>query len=302
MIVPTHNRGRSMRRLLESLDRCVGDESLEVVVVLDGCDDDTEALVSGHRLVRPVVQSQQGLAAARNAGAANARSDLLWFVDDDMEVTAEAVACHGRPVPAREIRIGPAHPGPGFDVHAARFYERRHRRLSAIGVIDDPFDFSGANTSMAAASFAELGGYDPSLRTYGGEDYEFAHRALRAGFRLRFDGGAGVVHHGYKPLGKRLEEKRSSWRNRASLVAIHPDLAPRVHADLTAGRHRRLLLALGGRRPRLLDRYRRAVRAAAVRVDRRVPGAGRIGSLANDAAQVAGFVEGQEGLRRESGT
>jgi glycosyltransferase involved in cell wall biosynthesis len=89
-VVPTWNRVSYLAACLESL--LVQDypqERYEIIVVDDGSKDKTESVVRAmqqrvatHRL-RYVRQEHQGLNAARNAGIASARGQLIGFIDDD---------------------------------------------------------------------------------------------------------------------------------------------------------------------------------------------------------------------------
>src|SRR5215207_732682 len=89
VIVSTYNRAGMLGRLLQALAAQTYPASrFEVVVVADGCTDGTAELVRG--VVAPyrlelVDVAHGNLAAARNAGAARARGELLVFMDDDMQ-------------------------------------------------------------------------------------------------------------------------------------------------------------------------------------------------------------------------
>lgn len=87
VILPTYNRARLLPRSLGSvLAQTYSD--LEVVVVDDGSDDDTEALVkgSGDARVRYVrLETRFGAARARNVGIGHAHSRYLAFQDSDDE-------------------------------------------------------------------------------------------------------------------------------------------------------------------------------------------------------------------------
>src|SRR5262245_15244646 len=83
VILPAHNGGRWLR---ESLDSVLGQTAPpdEVIVIDDGSRDRTPDLLRsyGDRItVRR--QPQQGIGAARNAGIALARGELLAFIDQD---------------------------------------------------------------------------------------------------------------------------------------------------------------------------------------------------------------------------
>jgi len=67
--------------------------NVEVIVINDGSDDDTEAVAAryGNRL-RYVYQDNGGLSSARNAGIAQATGDFIMFLDSDDELHEDALA------------------------------------------------------------------------------------------------------------------------------------------------------------------------------------------------------------------
>ena len=81
VIVPAYNAERYLGEALASL----GDVD-EIVVVDDASSDGTAAIASSFvnvRLVTRADQHQRGIAAARNRGLAEARGDILAFIDAD---------------------------------------------------------------------------------------------------------------------------------------------------------------------------------------------------------------------------
>jgi glycosyltransferase involved in cell wall biosynthesis len=85
VVVPTHDRSRLLALTLRSV-LWQREVDLEVVVVDDGSADDTAEVVAGLadprvRLVRHA--TPQGVSAARNRGAAEARGAWVAFLDDD---------------------------------------------------------------------------------------------------------------------------------------------------------------------------------------------------------------------------
>ena len=80
-IVPVHNGERYLGAALESIF-AQRYEPLEVIVVDDGSRDGSVA-VAAQFAVRLVRQENRGVAAARNRGLAEARGDLLAFLDQD---------------------------------------------------------------------------------------------------------------------------------------------------------------------------------------------------------------------------
>jgi glycosyltransferase involved in cell wall biosynthesis len=97
IIIPTHNRRASAARALQALSvQCCPGIAVEVILVADGCTDDTAsvAAVEWPVFVRVLEQPRAGAAAARNRGAAAAAGHLLIFVDDDVEVLPGFLAAH----------------------------------------------------------------------------------------------------------------------------------------------------------------------------------------------------------------
>ena len=93
---------RNLRNeLLASPDLSIG---LEIVVILDGSTDGSEEAVRA--LEMPVRvgchwQENRGLAAARNAGLAASKGEIIWFLDDDL-VPGEGVIRRHR-LPPRSV-------------------------------------------------------------------------------------------------------------------------------------------------------------------------------------------------------
>jgi glycosyltransferase involved in cell wall biosynthesis len=91
IILPTYNRSALLPRSIKSvLGQTYGD--FELIVVDDGSQDDTAAVVAGfadERVRYMKLPRNRGLPAARNAGLAEARGAYLAFQDSDDEWQAE---------------------------------------------------------------------------------------------------------------------------------------------------------------------------------------------------------------------
>ena len=81
VVIPVHNGQRFLAEAIDSV-LAQGYSHREVVVVDDGSTDDSPAIARA-RPVRYQWQPNQGVAAARNAGLAAARGDLIGFLDQD---------------------------------------------------------------------------------------------------------------------------------------------------------------------------------------------------------------------------
>jgi glycosyltransferase involved in cell wall biosynthesis len=87
VIIPTYNRGRLLKKAVESVLN-QSHTNLELVIVDDGSDDDTPEIIDWYqkrnqRKIIFVQQKNRGPAAARNRGLAAAEHDLIVFLDSD---------------------------------------------------------------------------------------------------------------------------------------------------------------------------------------------------------------------------
>src|SRR2546426_7768008 len=85
VVIPTYNRARFLPEVLADVFAQRECPPFEVVVVDDGSTDETAAVVRSvaHPVEVVKLASNSGVAAARQAGAAQARAPLLAFHDSD---------------------------------------------------------------------------------------------------------------------------------------------------------------------------------------------------------------------------
>ena len=100
VIIPAYNASATLTSCLESINATDYDGDVEIIVVDDVSTDDTCAITEefGCTLIRQ--RDNGGPALARNAGAKAARGDILFFVDSDTEMRADAIDQEGSvPIP-----------------------------------------------------------------------------------------------------------------------------------------------------------------------------------------------------------
>jgi glycosyltransferase involved in cell wall biosynthesis len=101
VVVPVHNGERHLADTLESaLAQTYG--RLEVIVVDDGSTDGSASVAQRFDQVRLLTQTNQGVAAARNAGVIRGRGSFIAFMDqDDLwmpdKISAQILALLGDP-------------------------------------------------------------------------------------------------------------------------------------------------------------------------------------------------------------
>ncbi|MDQ7857856.1 MAG: glycosyltransferase [Armatimonadota bacterium] len=247
VVVPCHDAAAVLPRTLAALDAQTLEPGVfEVVVVDDGSSDATAEIAERWPgAVRPHVirQTNQGLAAARNRGAAAARGDVLLFLDADVLAQPDLVARHldrhaaspaplavqGRTVPTPESLTTPFM---RLSTARDRAAPGRPRDLSPLHVI-------GRNLSVAANAHRAIGGFDEGFVGYGFEDVEYACRLHSAGTRIVSEPSAAGLHH--HPLSVEAAARRQRANGRAAVyfwrkhgcaawlgvhLELHPALLP----------------------------------------------------------------------------
>ena len=131
VVIPAHNEGPLLRRSLERMLRGVTPGEFEVVVVANGCTDDTAAQAAAVPGVRVVEIESASKIAALNVGDAVATVFPRAYIDADIEVSARAL---------REVAKvladapGPLVAAPQFDVDYSRssYAVRAYYRIWAL--------------------------------------------------------------------------------------------------------------------------------------------------------------------------
>jgi GT2 family glycosyltransferase len=169
----------------------------EVIVVSDGGPDPaTEEVVARHGATLVKHIGQRGLNAGRNAGIATATSDLMVFIDQDVEAPPgwlDAVIDGARATPDREVFGGPiwgrlegGRPGCG----------REPAPITTLDAGPEDRDIPlvwGANMAMRRSAFERVGRFDEALRGRGDEE-EWEFRWRQSGGKIRYLARAGLDH------------------------------------------------------------------------------------------------------------
>lgn len=231
-VVATCGRGSQVVRAVRSI---LANESpvLEVIVVDQSDDDATEAalrpLLIETEALRYRRLLQPGLSRARNEAIREAVGDYVAITDDDCEVPRDWVE---RVVEALEsdMRIaavfGNVLPAP-FDA-AAGFIPGYVR--DDLFLADEPrkkasIDGIGACMALRRAAWAELGGFDemlgPGGAFPGGDEGDFAIRALAAGWCVLETPQVWVEHHGFRTLDQAYDCIGTYARGTGAMMAKH---------------------------------------------------------------------------------
>jgi len=206
VVIPTYQRRDRLARVLDGLSRQTHTD-FDVVIVDDGSTDGTAQSVQKVRLpfqVQLISQANAGPAAARNAGVAAARGELVLFLDDDVLPSPELVAEHLQ-AQAREPRcavMGPLGSLPRYSqpwvAWEQAMLEDQYAAMGR-GEWEATFrQFWTGNASVAREEILAAGGFDPAFRR--AEDVELGARLARRGVRFRFHPAARTEHAAERTL------------------------------------------------------------------------------------------------------
>ncbi len=223
VVVPTHNRVASLRRLLAALERCVPPPGgFEVVVVDDGSTDGTHEFLSTAGAAH-VAQAQAGPAAARNRGWRTSSAPLVAFTDDDCIPDPGWLVEMVRPFDDPSVvgvggRIQPLTPS-----FIATFVQLE--RQVDHGLVGDGVQaryLVTANAAFRRSAIEAVGGFDERFPSPAGEDVDLSWRLVAAGGKLVVTPDATVAHDHRVSLVGVLRTFAKHGRARAALRATHP--------------------------------------------------------------------------------
>jgi GT2 family glycosyltransferase len=234
VVIPTLNRGRllhdTVRQVLAQAFR-----DLELWIVDQS---DAEGRAANERFVAEVADARlrylhlavKGLPNARNEGIVRAQGRVVLFLDDDVILLDEGfldahLACFADPavggvtgrIVERSVRPNArntaSHISPGGRT-ITNLWGTEPRAIESL---------KGANMSYRAEVFARVGGFD---RNYTGtallEDTDFSMRVAAAGWTLRYEPRAELVHLSATTGGVRVEDalRYEYWRFRSTAYFV----------------------------------------------------------------------------------
>lgn len=90
IIVPAHNEENYLRETLHSIKQQTY-QNFETIVVANGCTDKTEEIAKKRANIRVLSLPKANVSVARNAGALNAKGDILLFLDADTTLEKDSL-------------------------------------------------------------------------------------------------------------------------------------------------------------------------------------------------------------------
>lgn len=219
-VISTRNRGSEGARTVETI--LENDHPCFAVVLVDQSDDDRTEQAARRFAERPefayVRSRTRGLSAGRNEGIARSRSEFIAMTDDDCEVPRDWLRKMADAFETYE-RIGVVF----GNVLAAKHdrsegfipaYERSEPYLARTIREKHEVEGIGACMGVRRSVWEAVSGFDVSLgpgaRFGASDDFDFAIRALLAGYSVYAAPEAKVVHHGFR-----------TWSTRNALISTY---------------------------------------------------------------------------------
>lgn len=259
VVIPVYNRADMLRTVLVGLaGQTAATASFEVLVCDDGSTEPLDATIGSFATslphIRHLKQRNQGPAAARNLGIANASSDVVLFLDSDVIPDAQVVEGLTRGLAEHpdwqgaEAKLQPIGGEDSFGWDAPRSDTGGHYHTAGI--------------AYRKAVLEKIGGLDENFSRAACEDVELAYRVLQHG-PIGFVPEAVVYHPRRRRTAASCWKARKNWRYVQLLACRHGFLgwpgnkttAPRLRTAACAA----ITLPAG----RVLDALRRLPRAPA---------------------------------------
>lgn len=232
LIIPTHNRSASLKKMLNTLElQSYPLQSFEVIVVADGCKDDTVDMINNYKAGFHLTICELpglGAASARNKGASVANGQYLIFADDDMELSTdflkEHIAAHTN---EKSVVIGysPFKLESRASIQRLTLREWWEEKFQHMRKKDHRFKYdnlTSGNFSVSAGLFRKVNGFNTSLLCR--EDYELGYRLIKAGAEFHFAHAAKAFHSDeVTNLYRSLQRKKSEGMADIQIKKLHPD-------------------------------------------------------------------------------
>jgi cellulose synthase/poly-beta-1,6-N-acetylglucosamine synthase-like glycosyltransferase len=220
IVIPMYNEEKTVGECIEAiLNQSYPSEQYEIIVVSDGCNDNSEEIVrnimkSANKFyIKMVRQENQGAAAARNFGAKSSRGAIVLFIDADCIADFRWIEEMIKPLSKNNVAgVQGAYKTKQKEIVAKLSqieFEERFKKLQQTEYVDFVGSFSAAYKREV---FEKFNGFNTKFVM--NEDVDLAYRISSDGYKLYFNPGAVVYHLHPESLSKyiRLKFWRGFWR------------------------------------------------------------------------------------------
>ncbi len=231
IIIPTHNRKKSLQKALNSLKAQMRNYDSEIIVVVDGCTDETDVMVKNNfpEVYKVVFLKNVGAAIGLNAGAKNANGEILLFLDDDMEYQPLMIQSHldMHQEGTYDVLIGhfPLGKMPTDSYFRDVIYDWTEGWQKSFSEDVSFYDsLCSGHFSIKKDLFEKVGGFDEDFSRWGRKDSELGYRLILAGARFGFCLNAQAIQNYDKLPSQFLIDYKFLGRADVEMFQKHPEL------------------------------------------------------------------------------
>lgn len=238
VVIPVKDRAEELKRCLASIAQLnYPQEMIQVIVVDDGSLDDSPLVAQQFgALVVPSGGKGRGPAAARNVGAANARGEILAFIDSDCTASAEWLA---ELIPLFNDLKMAAVGGMVDGMCTASAVDRYEAVMSSLSLGsrersgsggDDTFYLPSCNMLVRRTTFLSVDGFDDAMHV--GEDVDLTWRLRDNGWTITYLPAGRVLHEHRSTIRSFMSRRFDYGTSEGTLQQLHPQ------------RHKRMVIPL----------------------------------------------------------
>ena len=242
VVIPTYNRLDTLQHVIPTLlAQDLAPETYELLICDSNSNDGTAeylATVSAeHSNVRHLPGPYSGRAAARNAGIAAARGDVVLFNDSDILTSPNLLSRH---LARHRQRAHIAVVGLEVQVKDLTDYAYKRDHPAERGSLHPParthlswLYFLTGNASVRRADLLQAGSFDESFTGYGHEDLELGYRLQKAGVTIEYEPEAVNYHCQDVGHEDQKAKMRLAGRSTVRFYRKHPDFAVKLRLGMT---------------------------------------------------------------------
>jgi glycosyltransferase involved in cell wall biosynthesis len=242
VVIPTYNRLDMLARVIPTLlEQDLAPSEYELLVCDSRSTDGTAEYVAhvrgAHSNVRHLAGSYSGRAAARNAGIAAARGDIVVFNDADILASPNLLSTHLR---RHRERRGIAVVGLEVQVNDFEEYLYKRDHPATRGHLHAPsrkrlswLYFLTGNASVRREDLVRAGRFDEGFTGYGHEDLELGYRLQKMGIEIIYEPDAVNYHCQAVPYEDQKAKMRLAGRSTALFYRKHPDFSVMLNLGMT---------------------------------------------------------------------
>lgn len=237
IVIPTYRRPAILKACLEHLEKQTIVNQLEVIVVNDGHDPETESVVNGKTWMMPVMykevpKSQQGV--ARNVGVKDATGDIVIFINDDILLDPNACAMHlsmhSKHPHAAVLGFTEWDPAVGI-TPVMRWLDETgwqfaYGKLGEYAGKEIPAEWQHRVTYASHVSvpreIALSTPFPENLTEYGWEDIVWGAEIQKKNVPLLYEPSAKALHHHHIELDDSLKRMHAIGKSAAAMAKINP--------------------------------------------------------------------------------